>query len=60
MCHNNVCLSSLYITNDGSWRLGGMEHACKFKEATPAFLEKCLAFRNSEAIAPEEEVSGDM
>ncbi|XP_041370739.1 protein-associating with the carboxyl-terminal domain of ezrin-like [Gigantopelta aegis] len=55
VCHNNVCLSSLYVTDDGSWRLGGLEHVCKYKEVTPEFLEKCLAFRNSEAIAPEEE-----
>ncbi|XP_046583622.1 protein-associating with the carboxyl-terminal domain of ezrin-like isoform X2 [Haliotis rubra] len=52
--HNNVCLSSVYVTTDGTWRLGGLEHSCKFQEADAEFLDKCLAFRNEETVSPEE------
>ncbi|ESO95844.1 hypothetical protein LOTGIDRAFT_239407 [Lottia gigantea] len=52
--HNNICLSSIYVLKDGSWKLGGLEHCCLFKEATVQFLEKCRAFRNEDSVSPEE------
>ncbi|KAL3870810.1 hypothetical protein ACJMK2_038850 [Sinanodonta woodiana] len=54
MCHNNVCVSSIWVTKDGSWRLGGLEHAVKFTDATVEFLEKRRALRYEKALAPEE------
>ena len=56
VCHNNICQKSVYVCHDGSWRLGGLEHACKFTEATPAFLQSCSTFRYQEGLAPEEKV----
>ena len=56
VCHNNVCMKSIYVCNDGSWRMGGLEHACKFNEVTPGFLQSCGALRCQEALAPEEKV----
>ncbi|XP_022106314.1 protein-associating with the carboxyl-terminal domain of ezrin-like [Acanthaster planci] len=54
--HNNVCLSSIYVSvQDGGWRLGGMEHLCKFEDATVQFLKQSKPLRNAQAIPPEEQ-----
>ncbi|XP_077986598.1 protein-associating with the carboxyl-terminal domain of ezrin-like [Glandiceps talaboti] len=52
--HNNVCMSSIYVSQDGGWRLGGMEHLCKFNEATVQFLEQMSPLRDPKIIPPEE------
>ncbi|XP_071802194.1 protein-associating with the carboxyl-terminal domain of ezrin-like [Asterias amurensis] len=54
--HNNVCLSSIYVScQDGGWRLGGMEHLCKFEDATAQFLKRSQPLRNEDSIPPEEQ-----
>ncbi|RUS85921.1 hypothetical protein EGW08_006324 [Elysia chlorotica] len=54
MSHNNVCMSSLFLGHDGTWKLGELQHACKFSDATQAFLDQCRAFRKEDCLAPEE------
>lgn len=54
--HNNVCIAAIYVSSqDGGWRLGGMEHLCKFEDATLSFLKQCRDQRCKKSIPPEED-----
>ncbi|XP_066588545.1 protein-associating with the carboxyl-terminal domain of ezrin-like [Prorops nasuta] len=55
--HNNVCSSSIYVTPEGNWKLGGLEYLCKFSEMTLLYFQKIKSYRYEKAIYPAEDVS---
>ncbi|XP_011881858.1 PREDICTED: protein-associating with the carboxyl-terminal domain of ezrin [Vollenhovia emeryi] len=55
--HNNVCSSSIYVTAEGYWKLGGLECLCKFADATPTYYQRIKSYRYEKAISPSEDVA---
>ncbi|XP_036321930.1 protein-associating with the carboxyl-terminal domain of ezrin isoform X1 [Rhagoletis pomonella] len=48
--HLNICISSIYITDDGSWRLAGFEYVWKNKEITKTLLDFVKTYRYPKAV----------
>lgn len=55
MSHNNVSIGAIYVTEDGQWKLGGLQYMCAFNELTPAYLKHARIHRYDKAIDPDEE-----
>ncbi|CAB0037882.1 unnamed protein product [Trichogramma brassicae] len=53
--HNNICSSSVYVTAEGNWKLGGLEFLCKTSDITEAYMRKIKTFRYEKAISPDED-----
>ncbi|XP_043791159.1 protein-associating with the carboxyl-terminal domain of ezrin [Apis laboriosa] len=55
MSHNNLCESSIYVTLEGCWKLGGLECLCKFKDLTSFYLQRIRKYRYEKAISSNED-----
>lgn len=54
LTHNNVCPASVFVSEEGDWKLGGMDTVCGFPQATPGFLRSIQPLRDPAFIPPEE------
>lgn len=54
MRHSNVCLSSIYVQDDGAWKLFGFEHLWSDKEAAEC-IKASQDYRSASSIDPNEE-----
>lgn len=52
--HLNVCTESIYITENSTWKLGGMENVFKNSDITNDFLRKSRPYRNQTSIDSNE------
>lgn len=52
--HLNICISSIYVTDDGSWRLAGFEYVWKHKEITKSLLDLVKSYRYPAAVDSNE------
>lgn len=55
--HNNICESSIYVTSEGCWKLGGLECLCKSNELTSSYLKKIRSYRCEKAISCNEDTT---
>lgn len=43
--HNNVSVSSIYVSGDGQWKLGGLQYLCKFTDLNSIYLKHARIHR---------------
>ncbi|XP_046971059.1 protein-associating with the carboxyl-terminal domain of ezrin [Vanessa cardui] len=55
MSHNNICVSSVYVSGDGQWKLAGLQYLCTFAESNVAYLKHARIHRYDKAIDPNED-----
>lgn len=54
MRHLNVCLSSVYVLQDGTWKLSGFEHLWSAKDVNQNILDKSQSYRYKPCIDSNE------
>jgi SCY1-like protein 3 len=52
--HLNVSTESIFITENGTWKLNGMEHVFKGSDVSKEFLVKSRPYRNQKALSTDE------
>lgn len=55
--HNNICSSSIYVTAEGYWKLGGLECLCKFADATSTYYQRIKSYRYERGISSNENIA---
>lgn len=52
--HLDITLESIFVTENGNWKLNGMEHVFKSSDITKDFLIKSRSCRSRNALNPDE------
>ncbi|XP_050077494.1 protein-associating with the carboxyl-terminal domain of ezrin [Anopheles maculipalpis] len=52
--HLSISISSIYVTDDGAWRLAGFEHLWRTNDFNQTLLEKSQPYRYTKAIDSNE------
>lgn len=52
--HLNISTSSIYVTDEGTWKLAGFEHLWRVKEVNPSLLDQTRNFRYQKSIEVNE------
>uniref|UniRef100_U5EYE9 Putative transferase transferring phosphorus-containing groups n=1 Tax=Corethrella appendiculata TaxID=1370023 RepID=U5EYE9_9DIPT len=52
--HLNICISSIYVTDDNTWKLAGFEHLWKKEDFSISLLDKSRSHRYINSIDPNE------
>lgn len=53
--HLNTAIESIYITDNGTWKLLGMEHVFLSSDVNKEFLQKSRPYRNQQALSADED-----
>ncbi|CAG5041910.1 unnamed protein product [Parnassius apollo] len=53
--HNNVSVSSIYVSGDGQWKLGGLQYLCAFSDLNSTYLKHARIHRYDKAVDPDED-----
>ncbi|CRK90796.1 CLUMA_CG004486, isoform A [Clunio marinus] len=53
--HLNVSLESIFVTENGTWKLNGMEHVFKSSDISKELLQRSRSFRNHQAHSADED-----
>lgn len=56
--HLNVCISSVYVNDEGQWKLFGFEHVWKSSDLSQTLIEKSATYRYKKAIGKDEIKAG--
>lgn len=54
MRHLNVCLTSIYVQQDGTWKLFGFEHLWSAKDVASDSMKASHDYRCKTSIDPDE------
>lgn len=58
MRHSNICLSSCYVQQDGTWKLFGFEHLWSAKDVTSGSINASKKYRYEPGVDPNEVKNG--
>ncbi|XP_063701730.1 protein-associating with the carboxyl-terminal domain of ezrin [Culicoides brevitarsis] len=56
--HLNICISSIYVNDEGQWKLFGFEHVWKSSDLSQTIIDKSVTYRYKKAVGKDEIKTG--